>query len=59
MKAEKVTVTIHVESLSIDALRGLLTSALEEIEAEAENGELSMSDGDLVKWTTVRKSVEF
>ena len=59
MKAQKVTVTIVVEVLSIDVVSGLVPEALLHIDREHENGFLSSSDGDSVKWTTVREDVEF
>ena len=48
MKASKVTVTITVEALSIDCLRGLLSEAADRVGNEFENGELVASDGDVM-----------
>lgn len=59
MKAEKVTVTISVEALSIDSLRGLLSNVIEQVDRESETGLLRMSDGDEVSWSTKREAVEF
>jgi hypothetical protein len=59
MKAEKVTVKIEIESLSIDVLRGMLSGLIDQVEGGAISGELSMDDGDLIKWTTTYKPVEF
>jgi len=59
MKAEKVTVTIKVEALSIDALDGLLGNVIEQVNRESETGLLAMSDGDQVSWSTKRESVKF
>ena len=59
MKAQKVTVEIKMELLSIDTLRGMLMSVIHEVEKEAENGELAMQDGDVISWSTTRKEVEF
>ena len=59
MKAQKVTVVIKIEALSIDVLRGLLTKVVEQVDAECENGSLTASDGDLVEWETKRADVEF
>ena len=59
MKAEKVTVTIEMEALSIDVLRSMLLEVIENIEDEAESGELSMADGDFIKWETTREAVSF
>ena len=59
MKANKVTVTITMEALSIDCLKNLLTRAFENIENEFENGELVADDGDVIRWETKRESVTF
>lgn len=59
MKANKVTVTIKIESLSIDVLRSLLAKVVEQVEEEYENGKLVADDGDMVEWNTERKEVEF
>jgi hypothetical protein len=59
MKANKVTVKIKIESLSIDVLSGLLMKVITEVENERENGELIADDGDSVKWETKRKKVKF
>ena len=59
MNASKVTVSIVVESLSVDVVHGLLEEVAEHIDREIENGNLSMSDGDSVTWKTVRKDVAF
>jgi tRNA U34 2-thiouridine synthase MnmA/TrmU len=59
MKAEKVTVIITIEALSIDVAPSLLQKVIEEISAEYENGEVVANDGDTVKWGTKRKPVEF
>ena len=58
MKAQKVTVEIKMESLSIDVLRAMLASVIEQVEREAVSGVLSMEDGDFVEWTTTREHVE-
>jgi len=59
MKAEKVTVKIEMQALSIDCLKGMLANVIEQIEGEAESGHLAMADGDCIKWETVRESVVF
>lgn len=59
MKANKVTVLIKIEALSIDVIRGLLAEVAEHVEREIENGSLRMSDGDEVEWITDRNEVEF
>ena len=59
MKAEKVTVKIEMEALSIDVLKGMLCSVIEAVESGAINGKLSMDDGDQIEWTTEFKPVYF
>jgi hypothetical protein len=59
MNATKVTVTIEVEALSVDCLRGLAEHAIHQIESEFEGGELRATDGDTVRWLIVRKDVQF
>jgi hypothetical protein len=59
MKADKVIVTIKMESLSIDVLRGMLASVADRVDEEAESGKLVMADGDQIEWTTERTPVEF
>lgn len=59
MKAEKVTINITVEALSVDTLDSLVAKACEQIRGEFENGELLANDGDTVKWTTCKQKVEF
>ena len=59
MKANKVTVTIKIEALSIDVLRGTLARVIQQVDEEVENGRLEMDDGDTVEWSTERKPVEF
>lgn len=59
MKANKVRVTIIVEALSIDAVPGLISQAVEQIEREMTSGNLAADDGDVVDWGTVITPVEF
>ena len=59
MKANKVTVTIKAEMLSIDVLASLLMQVIKEVEEEKEKGKLVADDGDTVKWKTKRKAVKF
>jgi hypothetical protein len=59
MKADKVTVKIEVECLSIDVLPSLLADVAKQVDNEAESGYLRMSDGDCIEWKTERKTVEF
>ena len=59
MKANKVTVTITMKALSIDVLPAMVSRVLVQVDSEIENGELSLSDGDFIKWETKREKVEF
>lgn len=59
MKANKVTIVIKGEMLSIDTLGGLLTRLNEQVRSEATSGKLVMDDGDEIEWTTTTKPVEF
>ena len=58
MKANKVTVKIEVETLSIDAVPAKLYEMITAlIENENTSGCLNSDDGDVVKWSTVTKEV--
>ena len=57
MKTQKVTVTIKLEALDIQVLRGMLNDVIEQVEREAESGVLEMSDGDRIEWETKRNNV--
>lgn len=59
MKAQKVVVVIKMEALSIDCLNSLVTQAIQNINNQYENGELSADDGDMITWSTQRTDVEF
>lgn len=59
MTAQKVTVKIEMEALSIDCLAGFLKEVIDNIDREAESGHLEMADGDCIKWETIRKPVTF
>ena len=59
MKATKYTLKIEAEALSMDCMYGLLIDAAQKIAEEATGGELVMDDGDVVRWTTETKQVEF
>ena len=59
MKAEKVTVKIEMEALSIDCIKGMLANVIEQIENKAESGHLAMADGDCINWETTREPVTF
>lgn len=59
MKANKVTVKLKVEMLSIDSLQGLLSEASNLIRQETHNGKLRKDDGDEISWKTKTEKVEF
>lgn len=59
MKAQKVTVTIVVEGLSIDIVSGMVAKAIEQVQREVESGVLFCEDGDTVRWNTERTQVNF
>ena len=59
MKAQKVTVEITMESLSIDTLGAMLAEVVARVEGEAESGKLVMADGDRITWLTRREEVQF
>lgn len=59
MKAEKVTVIIKMEALSIDVLSAMLLKVMQQVDEEAESGSIFMQDGDSVEWDTTRKTVNF
>ena len=59
MKANKLTVKIEVEVLSMDSVTAKVADAMEQFDKEQRVGELISEDGDSVKWQTVSKKVEF
>lgn len=59
MKADKFTVSITVEVLSLDVVSSMLLKVIQEIKNEHIDGRLSAEDGDAVQWTTLRTPVEF
>ena len=60
MKANKVTVTIVVECLHVDAVRAIVSNVLERIhEDDKHEGKLVSDDGDTVEWKTTLTPVEF
>ena len=59
MKANKVTVTITVETLCIDAVSHVVDKAMVNINNDFENGSLTADDGDTVSWSTEYEAVEF
>lgn len=59
MHANKVTVNITIESLSIECLGGLVMQVIEQVDVGNEDGMLRANDGDVVTWETKRAKVEF
>lgn len=61
MKANKITVTITVEALSVDSTPHLIREVANHIGngMEYTNGSLTSDDGDTVTWTATSKTVEF
>ena len=57
MKANKITLNIKVEVLSIDAAPHLIAQVIEQIQREYVNGQLGADDGDTVTWTTKQEPV--
>lgn len=58
MKAQKVTLKIEVETLSIDSVRGMLIEVVDSIERETVSGMIRKSDGDEIRWEKEEKPVE-
>lgn len=52
MKVRRITVTIEVQVLSIDAAPAMIRQAMDALEREATSGTLDMDDGDTVTWST-------
>tara|TARA_R110000772_G_scaffold17946_3_gene50038 strand:+ start:175260 stop:175439 length:180 start_codon:yes stop_codon:yes gene_type:complete len=50
MEATKITLKIELECLSMDTIRGLLLSAVDDMDKERINGSFSHDDGDNIKW---------
>ena len=59
MKANKYTVSILVEVLSLESVPGLLVEVERIMRNENKAGSLSKDDGDFVRWHTVYEPVEF
>jgi len=57
MKAQKVTLTLRVEVLHIEAARALILQAVEKIDESYEGGGLRADDGDAITWDTERQEV--
>jgi len=59
MQANKFTVTIQIEVLSLDVVPGMLQEVTEIISNENRTGSLLKEDGDFVKWGTKSERVDF
>uniref|UniRef100_A0A6M3JPU0 Uncharacterized protein n=1 Tax=viral metagenome TaxID=1070528 RepID=A0A6M3JPU0_9ZZZZ len=59
MIAEKITITITAEVLSIDSIQALLLKVYAALENEIIEGNLRAEDGDTVSWCTVKANASF
>ena len=59
MKAEKITTSITVETLSKDSVPGLICEASRLMTGETIEGQLVKDDGDSITWKRETKPVEF
>lgn len=59
MKANKVTLTVTIEVLSIDAAPAQLYEVASRIRDEFVSGQLVAADGDTATWKTETEPVEF
>ena len=59
MRADKFTLTITCQALSLDTLPGLLNEVSNMINSENLGGALVKSDGDNVEWGIKSEPVEF
>ena len=59
MKANKVTLTVTVEVLHMDAAPAQLHEVAARIRDEFTSGQLVAEDGDTVTWKTETEPVEF
>ena len=57
MKANKITMTLKVEVLSMDSIPALLCDVANEIYQETVAGSLTKDDGDTVSWDFKRTQV--
>lgn len=55
MQAEKITLTIKIEVLSLDSIAGILQEVIGNIENEKTAGTLRWNDGDEVVWGTEKQ----
>lgn len=59
MQANKFTVTVEVEVLSLDVAPGLIMEVVGLLGEESRTGSLLKEDGDCVKWDTKSERVDF
>ena len=57
VKANKITLTVTVEALSIDSTPTMLHRVADQIKTECIAGTLTMDDGDTVSWHTKSEPV--
>ena len=59
MQANKFTVTVEIEALSLNTVPGLLYEVAEAMQQENRTGSLLKEDGDYVKWGSKSERVDF
>lgn len=59
MQANKFTVTIEIEVLSLDVVPSMLSEVTDIISHENRTGSLLKEDGDFIKWGTKSERVDF
>jgi hypothetical protein len=59
MQANKYTLTIEVEVLSMDSIPGLLYEVCDVMQNENRTGSLLKEDGDCVKWGIKSERIDF
>jgi len=57
MRANKITLSVTVEVLSIDSVPALLNLAADQLRREVAHGNLVMEDGDTIFWQSESKPV--
>ena len=59
MQADKFTITIEIEVLSMDSVPALMAEITPIIQNENRTGSLLKEDGDYIKWGTKSERVDF
>jgi hypothetical protein len=57
MTADKITLRIETNTLSIESVPALLQELAANLRADNVEGCINKSDGDMIEWTTQRKLV--